>query len=314
MSNVRYPLGRRAGQESTHLSCAPEETPRADPSAAHPSREYRGALVAVVLLQLVQTSATLYLPSLNAHIIDKGVLLNNRGYIYRTGLLMLGVTLVQILFATCAVYFGARMAMGFGRDVRHNLFHQVTGYSAREVNQFGPSSLITRITNDVQQVQMLVVMGATMLVAAPLTMIGGVFMALREDVGLSAMLLVSVPALVIAVGFVVVRMVPQFRVMQTRIDSVNRILREQIIGIRVVRAFVREPDEVERFDRQRGPHRDLAARWSPPGAHVPHGHARAQHLDGRRGVDRRQSHQQRATCKSASWSPSSPISCRSSCR
>ena len=212
-------------------------------------REYRGAVVAVVLLQLVQTSATLYLPSLNAHIIDKGVLLNNRGYIYRTGLLMLGVTLVQILFATSAVYFGARMAMGFGRDVRHNLFHQVTGYSAREVNQFGPSSLITRITNDVQQVQMLVVMGATMLVAAPLTMIGGVFMALREDVGLSAMLLVSVPALVISIGFVVVRMVPQFRVMQVRIDSVNRILREQIIGIRVVRAFVREPDEVERFDR-----------------------------------------------------------------
>ncbi|MEO5841662.1 MAG: ABC transporter ATP-binding protein [Acidimicrobiales bacterium] len=212
-------------------------------------REYRGALVAVILLQLVQTSATLYLPSLNAHIIDKGVLLNDRDYIWRTGLVMLGVTLIQIVFAVIAVYYGARMAMGFGRDVRHNLFHQVTGYSAREVNQFGPSSLITRITNDVQQVQMLVVMGATMLVAAPLTMIGGVFMALREDVGLSAMLLVSVPALVIAIGVVVVRMVPQFREMQVRIDSVNRILREQIIGIRVVRAFVREPDEVERFDR-----------------------------------------------------------------
>ena len=211
--------------------------------------KYRGALTAVILFQLVQTSATLYLPSLNAQIIDKGVLLNDRHFIWRTGLLMLGVTLIQIVFAVIAVYFGARMAMGFGRDVRHNLFHQVTGYSAREVNQFGPSSLITRITNDVQQVQMLVVMGATMLVAAPLTMIGGVFMALREDVGLSTMLLVSVPALVIAVGVVVVRMVPQFREMQTRIDSVNRILREQIIGIRVVRAFVREPDEVERFDR-----------------------------------------------------------------
>ena len=211
--------------------------------------KYRGALTAVILFQLVQTSATLYLPSLNAQIIDKGVLLNDRHFIWRTGLLMLGVTLIQIVFAVIAVYFGARMAMGFGRDVRHNLFHQVTGYSAREVNQFGPSSLITRITNDVQQVQMLVVMGATMLVAAPLTMIGGVFMALREDVGLSTMLLVSVPALVIAVGVVVVRMVPQFREMQSRIDSVNRILREQIIGIRVVRAFVREPDEVERFDR-----------------------------------------------------------------
>ena len=211
-------------------------------------RDYRGALAAVVLFQLVQTSATLYLPSLNAHIIDRGIALNDHHYIWRTGLLMLGVTVVQIVFAVIAVYFGSRTAMGFGRDVRRNLFHQVTGYSAREINHFGPPSLITRITNDVQQVQMLVVMGCTMLVAAPLTMVGGVIMALREDVGLSALLLVSVPALVIAVGFVVVRLVPQFREMQTRIVSVNRILREQIIGIRVVRAFVREPDEVERFD------------------------------------------------------------------
>ena len=210
-------------------------------------RDYRGALVAIILLQLVQTSATLYLPSLNAHIIDKGIALNDHDYIWRTGSLMLGVTLVQIVFSVIAVYYGSRTAMRFGRDVRRNLFHQVTGYSAREVNHFGPPSLITRITNDVQQVQMLVVMGATMLVAAPLTLVGGVFMALREDVNLSAMLLVSVPALVIAVGLVVVRMVPQFREMQVRIDSVNRILREQIIGIRVVRAFVREPDEVERF-------------------------------------------------------------------
>ena len=210
-------------------------------------RDYRGALTAVVLLQLVQTSATLYLPSLNAHIIDKGIAQNDHPYIWRTGLMMLGVTVVQIVFAASAVYFGARTAMGFGRDVRRNLFHQVTGYSAREVNHFGSPSLITRITNDVQQVQMLVVMGCTMLVAAPLTLIGGIFMALREDVHLSAMLLVSVPALAIAVGIVVVRMVPQFREMQTRIDSVNRIFREQIIGMRVVRAFVREPDEVERF-------------------------------------------------------------------
>ncbi|HUP73566.1 MAG TPA: ABC transporter ATP-binding protein [Acidimicrobiales bacterium] len=210
-------------------------------------RDYRGALAAVVALQLVQTSATLYLPSLNANIIDKGIARNDHGYIWRTGSMMLLVTLVQVVFAVIAVYYGSRTAMGFGRDLRRNLFHQVTGYSAREVNKFGPPSLITRITNDVQQVQMLVVMGCTMLIAAPLTMVGGVFMALREDASLSAMLLVSVPALVIAVGLVVVRMVPQFRDMQTRIDSVNRILREQIIGIRVVRAFVREPDEVERF-------------------------------------------------------------------
>ncbi len=208
---------------------------------------YRRALGAVMLLQLVQTAATLYLPRLNANIIDQGIARNDHGYIWRTGLIMLGVTLVQIVFSICAVYFGARTAMGFGRDVRRNLFHQVTGYSAREVNRFGAPSLITRITNDVQQVQMLVVMGCTMLLAAPLTMIGGVIMALREDTGLSAMLLVCVPALMIAVSLVVTRMVPQFRVMQDRIDSVNRILREQIIGIRVVRAFVREPDEVDRF-------------------------------------------------------------------
>jgi ATP-binding cassette subfamily B multidrug efflux pump len=157
------------------------------------------------------------------------------------------VTLVQVVFSVGAVYFGARAAMGFGRDIRRNIFHQVTGYSAKEVNRFGAPSLITRITNDVQQVQMLVVMGCTMLVAAPLTMIGGVFLALREDVHLSGLLLVSVPVLVIAVSSVVTRMVPQFRLMQERIDSVNRILREQIIGIRVVRAFVREPDEVTRF-------------------------------------------------------------------
>jgi ATP-binding cassette, subfamily B, multidrug efflux pump len=210
-------------------------------------RDHRGALVAVVVLQLVQTMATLYLPSLNASIIDKGIVRDDQGYIWRTGALMLAVTVVQIVFAIGAVYYGARTAMGFGRDVRRDLFHRVTGYSSREVNRFGASSLITRITNDVQQVQMLVVMGCTMLVAAPLMMVGGVVMALREDVALSAMLLVSVPALAITVGIVATKMIPQFRRMQERIDGVNRILREQIIGMRVVRAFVREPDEVERF-------------------------------------------------------------------
>ncbi len=212
-------------------------------------RAYRRTLLVVVALQLVQVLATLYLPSLNADIIDQGIARNDTGYIWRTGGIMLVVTLVQIAFSISAIYFGARTAMAFGRDVRRNLFHRVTGYSAREVNQFGSSSLVTRITNDVQQVQMLVVMGCTMLVAAPLTMIGGVVLALREDVRLSTMLLVSVPVLGIAVSIIVSRMVPQFRTMQDRIDTVNRILREQIVGIRVVRAFVREPDEVRRFDR-----------------------------------------------------------------
>ena len=197
--------------------------------------------------QFVATVATLYLPNLAANIIDKGVARNDSGYIWRTGVVMLLITLAQIAFSIGAVFVGARTAMGFGRDVRRNLFHRVTDYSAREVNQFGASSLITRITNDVQQVQMLVVMGCTMLIAAPITMVGGVIMALREDIGLSAMLLVCIPALVLLIGSVVVKMVPQYREMQVRIDSVNRILREQIIGMRVVRAFVREPDEAVRF-------------------------------------------------------------------
>ena len=205
------------------------------------------ALLAIIVLQFVATVATLYLPNLAANIIDKGVARNDSGYIWRTGVAMLLITLAQIAFSIGAVFVGARTAMGFGRDVRRNLFHRVTDYSAREVNQFGASSLITRITNDVQQVQMLVVMGCTMLIAAPITMVGGVIMALREDVGLSAMLLVCIPALVLLIGSVVVKMVPQYREMQVRIDSVNRILREQIIGMRVVRAFVREPDEAVRF-------------------------------------------------------------------
>jgi ATP-binding cassette, subfamily B, multidrug efflux pump len=210
-------------------------------------RPFRGALALVALMQLLQTIATLYLPSLNGQIINKGVATGDQGYIRSTGLVMLLVTLIQVVFSIGAVYFGSRVAMGFGHRVRRELFHQVTGYSAKEMNQFGASSLITRITNDVQQVQMLVVMGCTMLVGAPIMMVGGIIMALREDVGLSSMLIISVPALAIGVGTVVVRMVPLFRQMQTRIDAINQILREQIIGIRVVRAFVREPDEVKRF-------------------------------------------------------------------
>ena len=210
--------------------------------------KYRWLLVAVVLLQLVQTIATLYLPSLNAKIIDKGIATGDHAYIWRIGLIMLAITCVQVCFSISAVYFGSRTAMGFGRDVRSALFHTVTGYSTQEVNLFGAPSLITRITNDVQQVQMLVLMTCTLLVAAPITIVGGVIMALREDVGLSGILLFSVPALTIGVGLVISRMVPLYRVMQERIDGINRVLREQIAGMRVVRAFVREPDESKRFD------------------------------------------------------------------
>jgi len=210
-------------------------------------RRYKRELSLVLVLQAAQTIAALYLPSLNADIIDKGVLTGNSHYIWKNGALMIAITLVQIACATAAVYFGSKAAMGFGRDVRSGMFHQVTDYSAREMNQFGAPSLITRITNDVQQVQMLVLMTCTLLVAAPITAIGGVFMAIREDGGLSWILMVSIPVMVIAILNVVSRMVPQFRVMQERIDRVNQVLREQITGIRVVRAFVREPAEAERF-------------------------------------------------------------------
>jgi len=210
-------------------------------------RPYTRPLMAVVLLQLVGTMASLYLPSLNADIIDQGIALGNTGYIVRTGGWMLLVTAVQVACSIVAVYFGARTAMSFGRDVRGALFRRVGEFSGREVGHFGAPSLITRNTNDVQQVQMLVVLTCTMLVAAPIMCIGGVIMALRTDVGLSWLMLVSVPVLVVAIGLIIRRMVPQFRLMQTRIDTVNRVLREQITGVRVVRAFVREPFETNRF-------------------------------------------------------------------
>jgi ATP-binding cassette subfamily B multidrug efflux pump len=208
---------------------------------------YRRPLLAVLGLQSVQAIATLYLPTLNAKIIDKGVLTGDNAYIYRTGTLMLAITFVQVVCATVAVYFGSKVAMGFGRDVRKGLFHTVTGYSAREVGDFGAPSLITRVTNDVQQVQMFVLMTCTLFIAAPVTCVVGIFLALHQDVGLSWILTVSIPLLVGGVGLVVSRMVPQFRLMQERIDDVNKVLREQITGIRVVRAFVREPAEKERF-------------------------------------------------------------------
>ena len=210
-------------------------------------RIYRKELILVVVFQFFQTLATLYLPYLNAAIIDNGVVKGDTGYIWTRGALMLGITLVQVCFAVAAVYFGSKAAMGFGRDVRNGLFHTVIGYSAREVSGFGAPSLITRITNDVTQVQMLVQLGCTLLVAAPIMIVGGVIMALREDVQLTGILLVSVPVMLVVIGLVITRMVPQFTHMQTRIDRVNQILREQITGIRVVRAFAREPDEEARF-------------------------------------------------------------------
>ncbi|MEO6988138.1 MAG: ABC transporter ATP-binding protein [Aquihabitans sp.] len=208
---------------------------------------YRWSLAALVVLQFIQTVATLMLPSINADIIDKGIVPGDTDYIWSRGGFMLFVTFIQVLFAVAAVYFAARSSMSFGRDVRRNLFQRVTAFSTQEVEHFGAPSLITRITNDVQQVQMLAFMGATLAVAAPITAIGGVIMAVREDMGLSAILLFSIPALIIPISLIVVRMVPQFRIVQDRIDRVNEVLREQITGMRVVRAFVREPHEKQRF-------------------------------------------------------------------
>ena len=210
-------------------------------------RPYRGPLFVLVGLQGIQAILNLYLPNLNAEIIDKGVLTGNTHYIWGKGGVMLVVAIFQALFAVSAVYIGSRVAMGFGRDVRDALFHRSLQLSAREVNQIGAPSLITRVTNDVQQVQLLVVMSCTMVLAAPVTIVGGVIMALRQDAGLSWLLGWSMPALAICLGIIIGRMVPQFRLMQERLDNVNRVLREQITGVRVVRAFVRERREVQRF-------------------------------------------------------------------
>jgi len=209
--------------------------------------KYKRYIWLVVAFQAVQSIAGLYLPTVNADIIDNGVVKNDVPYIWQMGGIMLGVTIVQITFSVGAVYFGSKVAMGFGRDVRRSLFHQVNDFSSREVAQFGAPSLITRITNDVQQVQMLVLMTCTLLLAAPFTTIGGVFLAMHQDLGLSRILVVAMPVLAVTLAVIIMSMVPTFRLMQERIDRINVILREQLTGIRVLRAFVREPEETERF-------------------------------------------------------------------
>ncbi len=209
--------------------------------------KYKGLIWIVVILQAVQAIAGLYLPTLNADIINNGVVKNDVGYIWRMGGVMLVVTFLQVIFSITAVYFGAKIAMGFGRDVRRSLFHQVNDFSSREVAQFGAPSLITRITNDVQQVQMLVLMTFTLILGAPFTAIGGIFLAMHQDLGLSRILMIAIPILTVMLGLIIRSMVPTFRRMQERIDRINVILREQLTGIRIVRAFVREPEEMARF-------------------------------------------------------------------
>ena len=223
-------------------------------------RPHQRLLVAVVVFQLAQSIASLYLPTLNADIIDQGVATGDTGYILRMGALMLLITLLQIACAVVAVYFGAKAAMSLGRDLRDAIFSRVGEFSEQEVSRFGAASLITRSTNDVQQVQQLVLMSCTLMVTAPMLSIGGVIMAIRQDAQLSWLIAVAVPVLLVCVGLIVTRMVPLFRKMQVRIDAVNRVLREQLTGIRVVRAFVREDMESLRFGKANDDVTDVALR------------------------------------------------------
>ena len=218
------------------------------------SKPYTGYVIAVLLLQALSTAATLYLPSLNAKIIDKGVAQVDIDYIWRTGGIMLVVAFVQVLAAIAAIWFGSRTAMGLGRDLRSEVFRRVTRYSAEDMSNFGTATLITRGTNDVQQIQMVYMMMLNFMVAAPIMSIGGIIMAIREDAGMSWLVAVSVIVLLAAISVIIVRLMPLFRAWQGKLDVMNGTLREQIAGIRVVRAFTREEHESERF---RTANRDL---------------------------------------------------------
>lgn len=204
-------------------------------------------ILTVIIFQLAQSITSLLLPTLNADIIDNGVVTGDIGYIWRTGGIMLALTLVQVACAIAGVYFGSKLSMRVGRNLRAAIFGKVVNFSEREMGQFGAPSLITRNTNDVQQVQMLVQMTSTLMISAPMLAIGGIIMAVRQDLGLSWLMVVSIPVLIIVVALIIVRMVPLFQTMQKRIDRINQIMREQLTGIRVVRAFVREDEERERF-------------------------------------------------------------------
>jgi ABC-type multidrug transport system fused ATPase/permease subunit len=211
-------------------------------------RPYRGLVAVVMVLQLISTLASLYLPTVNAAIIDHGVAVGDTGTIIRLGGVMLVVTAAQVVCAIGAVYFGSRAGMSFGRDLRAAMFGHVTTFSAHETTRFGAPSLLTRTTNDVQQIQLLMQMTFTVLVTAPIMCVGGLFMALHQDAGLSWLLVVSVPVLAVSNYLIVRRLLPVFRKMQRLIDGINRVMREQLAGIRVIRAFAREEFERDRFD------------------------------------------------------------------
>jgi ATP-binding cassette subfamily B protein len=208
---------------------------------------YAAMLGVLLALQVVATLASLYLPSLFGRIIDEGVAVGDTAFILRTGAVMLAISFVQIIATIGATRIGAQTSASLGRDVRSSVFHRVGQFSAQELSRFGAPTLISRSTNDVTQVQQFTYMFLAIMVSAPIMMVGGIFMALREDLGLAWLVAVAVPALGVAIGLIISRMVPHFRSMQVAVDSVNRILREQITGLRVVRAFVREDVERERF-------------------------------------------------------------------
>ena len=210
-------------------------------------RPYRRLVASVMTLQLISTLASLYLPTVNATIIDDGIAKGDTSTIVQLGGVMFAVTALQVVCAVGAVYFGSRIGMGFGRDLREAMFHQVTTFSEHETARFGAPSLLIRTTNDVRQIQFLVQMTGTVLVAAPIMCVGGILMAIHQDAGLSWLLLVSVPVLVASNYWIVGRTLPLYRSMQRLIDAINRVMREQLSGVRVIRAFAREPFERQRF-------------------------------------------------------------------
>ena len=212
-------------------------------------RPYRIQVLILTALLVAQTVGNLYLPNLNADIINDGVVTGNLHYIIRTGVWMILLTFAIGIFAVIAVYLASRVSMATGADMRRSVFARVQSFSARDVNHFGTASLITRNTNDIQQIQLFLQMALTMMVIAPIMSVGGIIMALHEGTKLSTLLLVSIPVMTAFIGVVMVRVIPQFRSMQTKIDRINQVLREQITGVRVIRAFVRRESEAERFAR-----------------------------------------------------------------
>ena len=249
---------------------------------------YRSLLAIVAGLQLISTLASLYLPTVNAAIIDDGVAKGDLRTIVELGGIMLAVTALQVVCAVGAVYFGSRATMSVGRDLRSAIFGHVTGFSAEETARFGAPSLLTRTTNDVQQVQLFVQLTCTMLITAPIMSIGGIFMAVHQNAGLSWLLLISVPVLALANYLIVSRLMPIFRRLQRQIDGINRVMREQLSGIRVIRAFAREPFERNRFgvaNQATGGHRGGSG--PPAGADAAGHHAGDQHLQRRADLVRR---------------------------